>query len=194
MIFCSLLLCNIWCEVLTVPLKLVETQAGSLKSTVFWWKSGNRVDSQWTQCFMHLHPITHTLTPRGEFSTLNSLTWCVFGRWVETWENACKRRDNTKLLTDNDQSKYWAQHLQYPAALRHHLAHFRYILLRYTLWWIVNMSYVGLEASAWSVWSFSPPSTSMVQYTMRFGARDFSPCTSMITTYTRESYEIWYNT
>lgn len=49
-------------------------------------------------------------------------------------------------------------------------------------------SYVGLEASAWSVCSFSPPSTSIVQYTMRFGARDFSPCTSMITTYTGQPH------
>lgn len=46
-----------------------------------------------------------------------------------------------------------------------------------------NITYVGLEASAWSVCSFSPPSTSIVQYTMRFGAKDLRPWTSMITTW-----------
>lgn len=45
-----------------------------------------------------------------------------------------------------------------------------------------NTTYVGFEASAWSVCSFSPPSTSIVQYTMRFGAKDLRPWTSMITT------------
>lgn len=44
-------------------------------------------------------------------------------------------------------------------------------------------THVGLEASAWSVCSFSPPSTSIVQYTMRFGAKDLRPWTSMITTW-----------
>ena len=38
-----------------------------------------------------------------------------------------------------------------------------------------NTTYVGFEASAWSVCSFSPPSTSIVQYTMRFGAKDLTP-------------------
>ena len=46
-----------------------------------------------------------------------------------------------------------------------------------------NITYVGFEASAWSVCSFSPPSTSIVQYTMRFGAKDLRPWTSMITTW-----------
>ena len=45
-----------------------------------------------------------------------------------------------------------------------------------------SKTYVGFEASAWSVCSFSPPSTSMVQYTIRLGASDFRPCTSMMTT------------
>jgi hypothetical protein len=44
------------------------------------------------------------------------------------------------------------------------------------------VSHIGLEASAWSVCNFSPFSTSMVQYTIRFGARDFKPFTSITTT------------
>ena len=55
------------------------------------------------------------------------------------------------------------------------------LLLEDELW--RNRTYVGLEASAWSVCSFSPPSTSMVQYTMRLGAKDLRPWTSMITTW-----------
>lgn len=45
-----------------------------------------------------------------------------------------------------------------------------------------SKTHVGFDASAWSVCSFSPPSTSMVQYTMRLGANDFKPWTSMMTT------------
>lgn len=46
-----------------------------------------------------------------------------------------------------------------------------------------QLTHCGLEASAWSVCSFSPPSTSMVQQTMRLGANDLKPWTSTITTW-----------
>lgn len=63
-----------------------------------------------------------------------------------------------------------------------------------TALWAINgggkkKTYVGLDASAWSVCSFSPPSTSIVQYTMRLGAKDLRPCTSMITTW-KQSHKV----
>ena len=43
---------------------------------------------------------------------------------------------------------------------------------------VLDYTYHGLEASAWSVCNFSPPSTSIVQYTILLLANDFRPLTS----------------